>query len=323
MAKFDEIINSMDDGLIKKFHSELVKGGFYAGLINLDAEIESDINKLRNAVKHVVNNGDWIKLQTIAPDPLKQALKSLEHAKPETTSEPKPPQVSQAQETLRAEQISDEEVELKDPQKSKEFLILQQKLIKILSERNSQSQIPPKLKPEFNNIVTELIETYGMSQVEIEATFGVTRQVVAKGVKDAKEKAKDLAKLQEIELKTGGKDTTKAGIDTGTNLAIKETIEDHAKIKTKKDLEDIYRLGTYLIEKYNLPSLGRAMTVLTLVETATDAYLKQGDIYNLINDMEDEIMALKRQNQILQAEVTRLTTYNKNLGRTILSINSI
>ena len=315
MAKFDEIIDSLDDDLTKKFHNDLAEGGFYEDLVNAEVLVENDIKEIRRAVKTAVNNSDYVKLKAIAPTALRQAIEALESVKPqhianEPTQEPK---------DLQPE-ISEEDTEPRDPQKSKQFMILGQKLIKILDQRDGRNVVPPKLYPEFGEIVKDLHENYGMSLEEIESRFNVTRKTVSKAIKSSTEKESEKSSVLELTLKEG-KTEAKARLNAGVEGAF-ETIEEHAKAITKKRMEENYTLGTYLNEKYYLASLSRGVSTQVLVENATEAYLRQGDVYKLIMDMEDENTELTRQNRMLQAEIMRLAALNKNLSRTILTINN-
>lgn len=309
MAKFDEIIDSLDDDLTKKFHNDLAEGGFYADLVNAEVLVENDIKEIRRAVKTAVNNSDYVTLKAIAPTALRQAIEALESVKPSIST------------TETTDYIS-EDTEPRDPQKTQEFMILTQKLIKILDQRDNRNVIPTKLRPEFGEIVKELNEKYGMTLEEIEAKFNVTRKTVGKSIKDSKENDKEKAKLLELRLKdTSGESKAKSRLNIGVEGAF-DLIEDHAKSITKARMEEDYTLGNYLNEKYYLAALSKGVSIQVLVENATEAYLRQGEVYKLIMDMEDENTELTRQNRMLQAEIMRLATLNKNLSRTILTINN-
>jgi len=318
MAKFDEIIDALNDDLTKKFHNDLAAGGFYTDLINADALVENDLKEIRRAVKTAVNNSDYVKLKAIAPPPLRQAIDALESVK----TQPEDVEGTQLPKTPEIPEISEEDTEPRDPQKTQEFMILTQKLIKILDQRDSRNVIPPKLRPEFGEIVKDLNENYGMTLEEIEARFNVTRKTVGKSIKDSKENEKEKAKLLELKLKEApGKSEAKARLNAGVEGAF-ETIEEHAKAITKARMEENYTLGNYLNEKYYIAALSKGVTVQALVQNATEGYLRQGDVYALIMNMEDENMELTKQNRMLQSEITRLAALNKNLSRTILTINN-
>ncbi len=308
MAKFDEIIEALDSDLLKEFHNKLIEGGFYTDIINPDVLVENDVNEIKRAVKTAVSNCDYVKLKEIAPSTLVQAIDALE---------PKPPQNNYESEHPEQIEYTGRPTGT-DPQKTKQIIILSQKLITILDQRDVRGAVPAKLRKEFTDIITKLHDC-GLTQEDIESRFNITRKTVGKTLNTLKKEKE--SKLLEMKLKESTGKEAKARLNAGVEGAF-DTIEEHAKAITKTRMEEDYNLGNYLNEKYYLASLSKGITVQGLVQNATEAYLHQGDIYKLIMDMEDENIELTKQNRVLQAEIMRMNALNTNLRTTIINLNN-
>lgn len=295
MAKFDTIIDALEEEELKEFHNKLASGGFYEQLFNADTLIENDISNIRKAVRAAVANHDYNKFKDLAPGALRQAIDALEDVKPLP---------------LEIEETNNTETD-------KEFIQLSQKLLRILDQRDGRGAVPKKLRPEFSEILAKMYDNHGMSYEQIEEKFGITAKTISQYVNEYKEK-RGLTELP-------ARPSTKEGpsyAHTGAEQGLKETIEKESKARTVKTIEDHMNLGRELYDKFFIPAMAAGIDVKELAFKAIDSYLKQGDVYQHMVGMEDENIELARQNRILQAEVMRLNTLNKNLRRTMIAINS-
>jgi hypothetical protein len=306
---FKPLIDALDEPTLIEFHQNLNKKGYYNNLYNFE-EIGGDIDNIRKVVKEGIKGPSYPDLYEIAPESIRKLIEPQLKKIPEHIEQP----------DLETETISNKPKISESPDESEKAMLIKE-LYQISDQRDDKGRVPGMLKDRFAEVATRLAKTYKIPVSKLSEMVNIGRQNLTPIINKFYIEHPDILDIPFGQPKGGSPDLQFA--EKGAEKGVKETIEQELVDRAKDITEKYHNLGRNIYDKYSIQAMRCGIAVPQMTVTALDMYLKYDDIYKTMLNMELENIALREYIQRLETYIKGIETRNRNLSRTMITINQM